>query len=150
MKYVITESQYKLLTEDLGVSRASIPFTNLIYDFVRGKVKSLFNSDKKIEETLPTDFRWEHGFTYCFSLAGIASATKYLDILERDRLLDNHDQLVDTAMSVFKECGFTVTSRFGLHFYISNDQENYFYIILLIHLFLKVHHLVKFLMIRIL
>jgi acetylornithine/N-succinyldiaminopimelate aminotransferase len=90
---------------------------------------SMLLYNKKIEETLPTDFRWEHGFTYCFSLAGIASATKYLDILERDRLLDNHDQLVDTAMSVFKECGFTVTSRFGLHFYISNDQENYFYII---------------------
>ena len=45
MKIVITESQYKkLIKEDLGVSRASIPFTNLIYDFVSGKVKSLFNS----------------------------------------------------------------------------------------------------------
>lgn len=52
MKYIITESQYKLLTEDLGVSRASIPFTNLIYDFVSKKVKSLFNSNKKINETL--------------------------------------------------------------------------------------------------
>ena len=37
MKIVITESQYKkLIKEDLGVSRASIPFTNLIYDFVSG------------------------------------------------------------------------------------------------------------------
>ena len=53
MKIVITESQYKkLIKEDLGVSRASIPFTNLIYDFVSGKVKSLFNSNKKIDETL--------------------------------------------------------------------------------------------------
>lgn len=52
MKYIITESQYKLLTEDLGVSRASIPFTNLIYNFVSGKVKSLLNSNKKIKETL--------------------------------------------------------------------------------------------------
>jgi hypothetical protein len=47
--------------------------------------------NKKIEEALPKDFRWEHGFTYCFSLAGIASATKYLDILERDNLLANKD-----------------------------------------------------------
>ena len=53
MKIVITESQYKkLIKEDLGVSRASIPFTNLIYDFVSGKVKSLLDSNKKIEETL--------------------------------------------------------------------------------------------------
>jgi hypothetical protein len=52
MKYIITESQYKLLTEDLGVSRASIPFTNLIYNFVSKKVKSLFKTNQKIEETL--------------------------------------------------------------------------------------------------
>ena len=53
MKIVITESQYKkLIKEDLGVSRASVPFTNLIYDFVSGKVKSLLDSNKKIEETL--------------------------------------------------------------------------------------------------
>lgn len=83
----------------------------------------------KIQETLPKDFRWEHGFTYCFSLAGIASATKYLDILERDKLLDNHDQLVTTATSVFEECGFTVNSRFGLHYKVSNKHEKYFYII---------------------
>jgi adenosylmethionine-8-amino-7-oxononanoate aminotransferase len=83
----------------------------------------------KIQETLPKDFRWEHGFTYCFSLAGIASATKYLDILERDKLLDNHDQLVTTATAVFEECGFTVNSRFGLHYKVSNEHEKYFYII---------------------
>lgn len=83
----------------------------------------------KISEALPKDFRWEHGFTYCFSLAGIASATKYLDILERDRLLDNHDQLVQRATATFEECGFTVNSRFGLHYKISNEHEKHFYII---------------------
>jgi len=52
MKIVITESQYKkLIKEDLGVSRASVPFTNLIYDFVSGKVKNLLDSNKKIEDT---------------------------------------------------------------------------------------------------
>jgi putrescine aminotransferase len=83
----------------------------------------------KIQETLPKSFRWEHGFTYCFSLAGIASAMKYLDILERDRLLDNHDHIVNTAESVFKESGFNVTSRFGLHFKIANEKEKHFYIV---------------------
>jgi adenosylmethionine-8-amino-7-oxononanoate aminotransferase len=83
----------------------------------------------KIAETLPTNFRWEHGFTYCFSLAGIASAMKYLDILERDNFLADHDRIVSTAESVFRESGFDVTSRFGLHFKIANDYEKHFYIV---------------------
>ena len=85
--------------------------------------------NKKIEDILPTDFRWEHGFTYCFSLAGIASAMKYLDILERDNLLDNHDRLVTTARSIFDESDFKIKSQFGLHFKIANDREKHFYII---------------------
>jgi adenosylmethionine-8-amino-7-oxononanoate aminotransferase len=85
--------------------------------------------NKKIEEVLPKTFNWEHGFTYSFSLPGIASATKYLDILERDNLLANHDRLVKTAQDIFKECGFNIRSQFGLHFKIANDREKYFYII---------------------
>ena len=85
--------------------------------------------NKKIEEALPKDFRWEHGFTYFFSLAGIASAMKYLDILERDKLLTNHDRLVNTARDIFKDSGFNIRSQFGLHFKIANDYEKHFYII---------------------
>jgi adenosylmethionine-8-amino-7-oxononanoate aminotransferase len=85
--------------------------------------------NKKIEEVLPKTFNWEHGFTYSFSLPGIASATKYLDILERDNLLANHDRLVKTAQDIFKEYGFNIRSQFGLHFKIANDREKYFYII---------------------
>lgn len=87
----------------------------------------LFN--KKIEEALPRDFRWEHGFTYNFSLPGIASAMKYLDILERDSLLSNHVQIVNTAKSIFEKYGFKIVYNFGIHFKISNGQEKYFYII---------------------
>jgi adenosylmethionine-8-amino-7-oxononanoate aminotransferase len=85
--------------------------------------------NKKIEEALPKDFNWEHGFTYSFSLAGIASAMKYLDILERDNLLANHSQIVQTAKSIFEESDFNITSNFGLHFKIANSKEKYFYII---------------------
>jgi adenosylmethionine-8-amino-7-oxononanoate aminotransferase len=85
--------------------------------------------NQKIDAVLPKDFRWEHGFTYSFSLAGIASATKYLDILQRDDLLSNHNQLVDTAVSVFTQCGFRVNRRFGLNFQVSNSRNNYFYVI---------------------
>lgn len=87
----------------------------------------LYNN--KIQETLPKDFRWEHGFTYNFSLPGIASATKYLDILERDNLLANHDRLVATATSIFKDSDFDIVYQFGTHFKIANEKKKYFYII---------------------
>jgi adenosylmethionine-8-amino-7-oxononanoate aminotransferase len=87
----------------------------------------LYNN--KIQETLPKNFRWEHGFTYNFSLPGIASATKYLDILERDNLLANHDRLVATATSIFKDSGFDIVHQFGVHFKIANEKKKYFYII---------------------
>jgi adenosylmethionine-8-amino-7-oxononanoate aminotransferase len=83
----------------------------------------------KIKNTLPKNFRWEHGFTYCFSLAGIASASKYLDILQRDNLLADHSRLVNTATSIFQEAGFRIRYQFGLHFKIADDYEKYLYII---------------------
>jgi adenosylmethionine-8-amino-7-oxononanoate aminotransferase len=85
--------------------------------------------NKRVEDALPKDFRWEHGFTYNFSLPGIASATKYLEILERDNLLANHDKIVATATSIIKDAGFNITHQFGLHFKITKERLRYFYII---------------------
>lgn len=85
--------------------------------------------NKKIEDVLPNNFCWEHGFTYNFSLPGIASATKYLEILERDNLLDNHDTIVETTKSIIGDCGFNVRYQFGLHFKIANDTQKHFFII---------------------
>ena len=85
--------------------------------------------NKKIDDVLPINFHWEHGFTYSFSLAGIASAMKYLDIIHRNSLLANHEKLVQTASSVFSQCGFNVVYRFGLNFQIDNQREKLFYII---------------------
>lgn len=87
----------------------------------------LYNN--KIQETLPKSFQWEHGFTYNFSLPGIASATKYLEILERDNLLANHNRLVKTAESIFREAGFDIVYQFGLHFKIIKENFGHFYII---------------------
>jgi putrescine aminotransferase len=83
----------------------------------------------KIKNTLPNNFVWEHGFTYCFSLPGIASAVKYLDILERENLLANHNNIVDRAISVFNKCGFEVYFRFGLIFRIRRENETHFYVL---------------------
>ena len=85
--------------------------------------------NKKIEDALPDNFKWEHGFTYSFSLAGIASAMKYLDILERDNLLANHDHLVKRATEIFEASEYKIVHRFGLHFKVFNGQEKIFYII---------------------
>ena len=52
MKYIISESQYKLLTEDLGVSRASIAYANLIYGVIENKVMSVIHSDTNIEDKI--------------------------------------------------------------------------------------------------
>lgn len=84
---------------------------------------------QRVADALPTDFRWQHGFTYCFSLAGIASATKYLDILQRDHLLADHDRLVNTARNTFDSCDFAIESQFGLNFKIANGQQKYLYMI---------------------
>ena len=91
----------------------------------------LFND--KIRDALPKNFNWEHGFTYCFSLPGVASAVKYLEILERDKLLENHDSIVERATKIFEDAGYTVFNRFGLHYKIRKQHdswlEKHFYVV---------------------
>lgn len=99
-----------------GITAGFFPLSMVLYN-------------EKINEALPEDFRWDHGFTYNFSLAGIASAMKYLDILERDKLLENHDQIVQRAESVFKDCNIDVMQRFGLNFNVRKQSTDLFYII---------------------
>jgi hypothetical protein len=52
MKYIITESQYKLLTEDLGVSRATLAYTNIIYETVKDKLLESIRNDRNVNETI--------------------------------------------------------------------------------------------------
>jgi hypothetical protein len=52
MKYIITETQYNLLTEDLGVSRATLPYTNIIYETIEKQVIKDIRSDKETKETI--------------------------------------------------------------------------------------------------
>lgn len=85
--------------------------------------------NKKIKESLPKDFDWQHGFTYCFSLPGIASATKYLEIIERDCILDNHHKIVERATSIINECGFNIRYQHGVHFKIFDDNQKHFYVL---------------------
>ena len=52
MKYIITESQYKLLTEDLGVSRATLAYTNIIYETVKDKLLESIRNNRNVSETI--------------------------------------------------------------------------------------------------
>ena len=54
---------------------------------------------------------------------------KYLDILERDNLLANHDELVKKATAIFENSDYKIMSQFGLHFKVFNGHEKIFYII---------------------
>jgi adenosylmethionine-8-amino-7-oxononanoate aminotransferase len=76
------------------------------------------------------NLRWEHGFTYNFNLSGIASAMKYLDILERDQLLQDHDVLVQRARAVFADQQIEIINQFGLNFVVRlQDKSDRFYLL---------------------
>jgi putrescine---pyruvate transaminase len=73
---------------------------------------------EKIHSSLPKYFCWDHGFTYSFSLPGIVSVLEYLKILEQERLLDNHNMLIERAKEVFLQNQCKIISQFGLLFCI--------------------------------
>jgi adenosylmethionine-8-amino-7-oxononanoate aminotransferase len=85
--------------------------------------------NEKIHNALPKNFKWDHGFTYNFSIPGILSALKYLDILEQEKILDQHDEIVTQAEQIIKVSGFEIVNRFGLLFMIRKNEYQMMYII---------------------
>ena len=83
----------------------------------------------RVRNSLPNDFFWEHGFTYNFSLPGVASAMKYLEILERDKILEEHENIVKTARHIIEDEGFRIKYQFGTHFKIANEHQSHFYVV---------------------
>lgn len=55
---------------------------------------------EKVFDTVKNDF-WSHGFTYSFSLTGVYSTLKYLDIVEKEKVFDNYTHLKPTSDAVF-------------------------------------------------
>lgn len=43
---------------------------------------------------------WPHGFSYSFSLSGIYSALAYIDVLEKENVLNKHQQLVSCTRDI--------------------------------------------------
>jgi adenosylmethionine-8-amino-7-oxononanoate aminotransferase len=69
-----------------------------------------------------------HGFTYTFSLSGIYSTLKYLEILEDEQHFVRYDSVVNTAVSLFTKMGLTFRN-YGLMFDvdIESTSEQTFY-----------------------
>lgn len=69
--------------------------------------------NEKIHNVLPVNFQWDHGYTYSFSLPGINSVLKYIDILEKEQILDNYQSIQNTAIKTIQSTGFEILNRFG-------------------------------------
>lgn len=44
-----------------------------------------------------------HGFSYSFSLSGIYSTLAYLDVLEKEKILESHSTILDQAKQIFNQ-----------------------------------------------
>jgi len=69
--------------------------------------------NEKIHNVLPNNFDWDHGYTYSFSLPGINSTLKYIDILEKEQILDKHQDIQNTAIKAIQSKGFEILNCFG-------------------------------------
>tara|TARA_B110000211_G_scaffold233694_1_gene300645 strand:+ start:1800 stop:2897 length:1098 start_codon:yes stop_codon:yes gene_type:complete len=83
----------------------------------------------RIDQVLPDNFDWEHGFTYNYSLPGILSCFKYIDILHKEMPLDNHFTVQQRAQKVFESQGYIVNSVFGLLFSAHRGDTHKFFIV---------------------
>lgn len=88
---------------------------------------TLYND--KIKNCLPPNFKWEHGFTYNFSIPGIVSAIEYLDIVVNRNLIGQHPGIVNRARKTFIDCGYTIVSQFGTYFIVQKFKFKAMYMI---------------------
>lgn len=85
--------------------------------------------NKKIDQALPDDFDWEHGFTYNYSLPGVLSCLKYIDILHQEQLMSQHHNIVTSAKTIFEQAGYHIVGQFGTLFDLQRGDDHKFFII---------------------
>ena len=85
--------------------------------------------NKKIDDVLPDDFDWEHGFTYNYSLPGVLSCLKYIDILHQEQLMSQHHNIVTSAKTIFEQAGYHIVGQFGTLFDLKRGDDHKFFII---------------------
>jgi adenosylmethionine-8-amino-7-oxononanoate aminotransferase len=72
--------------------------------------------DETIHKTLPENFSWQFGFTHSFTLPGTLAALKYIDILEKENILENHYSLKKLALDLFDSLNVKVINNYGTMF----------------------------------
>lgn len=88
---------------------------------------TLYN--EKIHNVLPKNFNWDHGYTYSFSLAGINSALKYIDILEKEDILKKYHYIQSIAINIIESSGFKIVNQFGCLYMIRKGNYQNLYMI---------------------
>jgi len=85
--------------------------------------------NNKIAEALPDKFNWDHGFTYSFSLPGILSCNKYLDILEQENILQQHQSVIAKAHAIFAAQDYKVLGEYGTILQIKRKKDKHFLVL---------------------
>lgn len=88
---------------------------------------TLYN--EKVKQSLPQNFKWEHGFTYNFSIPGIVSAIEYLDIVHNQNLVGQHTGIVNRAKKLFLDSGYDIINNFGTYFLVQKYKFKCLYMI---------------------
>ena len=76
--------------------------------------------DEHIHNTLPEKFNWQFGITHNFSLPGTLAALKYIDILEKEKILNNHYSVKKLTLDLFDSLNIKKINNFGLIFSVKN------------------------------
>jgi len=72
--------------------------------------------NEKIHSIIDNDFVWWHGHTYSFSLSGVLSMLEYINIIDKESVLDNHESIKNRAIDTFRNSGYEILGHFGLVF----------------------------------
>ena len=81
---------------------------------------TFYNS--RVKSVLPDDFKWEHGFTYNFSIPGIVSALEYLDIVHNQEHYERQAAICNRARKTFLINGFDIVNTFGTYFLVKKGD----------------------------
>jgi adenosylmethionine-8-amino-7-oxononanoate aminotransferase len=105
--------QPDIFTQGKAITGGYFPLSNTLYS-------------QKVDDVLPSNFIWDHGFTYSFHSAGILSSLKYIDILEKENVLSQLDHKKLQAEQIFHSLGYTIKEQLGLLYTVKKGDKKVF------------------------
>lgn len=105
--------QPDIFTQGKAITGGYFPLSNTLYS-------------KKIDDVLPSNFVWDHGFTYSFHSAGILSSLKYIDILQKENLLSQVEHKKLQAEQLLHHTGYTIKEQLGLLYTVKKGDKKLF------------------------